>query len=335
VLIYRGIAISTKTAVVLGTGELLIMIALSISFLVSPGGSGNWSWTAPFNISNSLQGTHGILYGIVFSILALSGFESVAPLGRETRDPRRLLPQAVFGSLILVGIFYVFAGYAGIVGWGVDQAKDLATAPNPYYEMAKRVWGLGWIFVFIAIINSVLAISIAASNAVTRVWYGMGSVGALPKDLAKIQPKYRTPSNAINLQIGVSIVLTIAVGLWIGAADIYGFLGDIITVAIIIMYALANVSLFLYMRREQAEHFRWWRHALVPTVGTLLLLPVIYATFVPLPPYPFVLVPYIVVGWMIIGALVMWYLEKRNSADMMAMNEAFETMDAEFDPTIL
>ena len=47
-LIYRGIAISTKTAVLLGTGELLIMIALSISFLVSPGGSGNWSWTAPW-----------------------------------------------------------------------------------------------------------------------------------------------------------------------------------------------------------------------------------------------------------------------------------------------
>ena len=334
-LIYRGIAISTKTAVLLGTGELLIMIALSISFLVSPGGSGSWSWTAPLNISNSLQGTHGILYGIVFSILALSGFESVAPLARETRDPRRLLPRAVFGSLILVGVFYVFAGYAGIVGWGVDQAKDLATAPNPYYEMAKRVWGLGWIFVFIAIINSVLAISIAASNAVTRVWYGMGSVGVLPKDLAKIQPKYRTPSNAINLQIGVSIVLTIAVGLWIGAADIYGFLGDIITVAIIIMYGLANISLFLYMRREQAEHFRWWRHALVPAVGTVLLIPVIYVTFVPLPPYPFVLVPYIVVGWMIIGALVMWWIEKRKSADMMAMNEAFETMDAEFDPTIL
>ena len=66
-----------------------------------------------------------------------------------------------------------------------------------------------------------------------------------------------------------------------------------------------------------------------------MLLPVIYVTFVPLPPYPFDLVPYIVVGWMIIGALFMWYLEKRNSADMMAMNEAFKTMDAEFDPTVL
>jgi hypothetical protein len=42
-----------------------------------------------------------------------------------------------------------------------------------------------------------------------------------------------------------------------------------------------------------------------------------------------------VLGWMIIGVVVMWLIEKRKSADMMAMNEAFETMDAEFDPTIL
>ncbi|HUZ53457.1 MAG TPA: APC family permease [Streptosporangiaceae bacterium] len=333
VLIYRGIAISTKAALVLGTLEVLIMVALSISLLVSPAHS--YHWTAPFNISNSLQGIHGILYGIVFSILALSGFESVAPLARETRDPKRLLPRAIFGSIILVGILFVFAGYAGVAGWGVDQIKTFPTNANPFYEMAKRVWGLGWIFVFIAIINSVLAIAIASSNAVTRVWHGMGSVGVLPKELTKIQPRFRTPSNAIHLQIGISAALTVAVGLWVGAADIYGFLGDIITVAIVIMYGLANVSLFVYMRREQAEHFTWWRHGIVPLVGTLLLLPVVWVTFVPLPAYPFVLVPYIVVAWMILGAGVMWWIEKRHSANMMAMTQAFETMDADFDPTVL
>jgi amino acid transporter len=333
VLIYRGISISTKAALLLGTAELLIMIALSITLLVSPAHS--YNWTAPFNVSNSLQGIHGIWYGIVFSILALSGFESVAPLARETHNPRRLLPQAIFGSILLVGVFFVFAGYAGIAGWGVDQAKAFAANPNPYYEMARRVWGLGWIFVFIAIINSVVAISIASSNAVTRVWHGMGSVGVLHNGLAKIQPRFRTPSNAVHLQIGVSALLVVAVGLWVGSADTYGFLGDIITVAIVIMYGLANISLFFYMRREQAEHFRWWRHALIPLVGTLLLLPVIYVTFVPLPAYPFDLVPYIVVAWMLIGAGVMWWIEKRRSGSMLAMNEAFQTMDADFDPTVL
>ena len=58
-------------------------------------------------------------------------------------------------------------------------------------------------------------------------------------------------------------------------------------------------------------------------------------TFDPLPAYPFNLVPYIVVAWMIIGVGVMWWIEKRKSSSMMAMDDAFKTMDADFDPTIL
>jgi hypothetical protein len=42
-----------------------------------------------------------------------------------------------------------------------------------------------------------------------------------------------------------------------------------------------------------------------------------------------------VVAWMIIGAGVMWWIEKRKSSSMMAMDDAFKTMDADFDPTIL
>jgi len=41
------------------------------------------------------------------------------------------------------------------------------------------------------------------------------------------------------------------------------------------------------------------------------------------------------VAWMIIGAGVMWWIEKRKGASMMAMDDAFKTMDADFDPTIL
>ena len=45
--------------------------------------------------------------------------------------------------------------------------------------------------------------------------------------------------------------------------------------------------------------------------------------------------PYLVVAWMIIGAGVMFWMERRKSSSVMAMDEAFKTMDADFDPTIL
>lgn len=326
-LIYRGITVSVRTSVVLGTLEVLIMIALAVTFLLHPAHS--YSWTAPLNPANypPSKGFSGILYGVVFCLLALSGFESVAPLARETREPRKLLPRAVFGSLILVGILFVFATYASVAGWGVGNMHAFAVNANPYYFLAKKLWGGAWILVFIAIVNSVLADCIATGNAVTRVTYGMGMSGALNPAIAKIHPKYRTPARAVTIETIVVAALTIGVGLWVTPAQIYGFLGDIITVAIIVMYSLANIALYFYMRREHRDNFSIWRHALVPALGTLLVLPVLWVTFHPAPPYPFNLVPYIVIVWLIIGAVFMIWNERKNGARVEAMDAAFEAME--------
>ena len=45
---------------------------------------------------------------MIFCLLAFIGFEAAAPLGEETREPRRTIPRAVIWSTILVGAFYVF-----------------------------------------------------------------------------------------------------------------------------------------------------------------------------------------------------------------------------------
>jgi amino acid transporter len=73
-----------------GTGVDIPWWVFALAGLVSPAHS--YNWTAPFGMSYSLQGIHGIWYGIVFSILALSGFESVAPLARETHSPPGAAP---------------------------------------------------------------------------------------------------------------------------------------------------------------------------------------------------------------------------------------------------
>src|SRR5260370_28235224 len=87
-----------------------VFVALMISGLVSPGPGG--FNVKSFNPANIPSGK-GLYLGIVFTILALSGFESVAPLGEETENPKRNLPLAIVGSTILVALFYMF------VNWGV------------------------------------------------------------------------------------------------------------------------------------------------------------------------------------------------------------------------
>jgi len=71
-LTHFGIRISMRTTAVFGAIEILIMLALAITFLVHPGHGS--SYTAPLQPSHSPHMFGGILAGMVFSVLALSGF---------------------------------------------------------------------------------------------------------------------------------------------------------------------------------------------------------------------------------------------------------------------
>ena len=124
-----------------GAIEMLIMIALGVTFLVHPGPGA--SALAPLNPIAAPTGWGGVLGGMVFSILALSGFEAPAPLAAETKRPARFISQAIFSSLVIVGIFYIFMAYTSAIGWGTGNMAAFAANANPYYALAQKLWGAG------------------------------------------------------------------------------------------------------------------------------------------------------------------------------------------------
>ncbi len=309
ILTYFGIRLSTRTTAILGAIEMLIMLALGITFLTHPGAGSSAS--APLNPGAAPTGFGGIIGGMVFSILALSGFEAPAPLAEETKRPSRFIYQAIFTSLLIVGIFYIFMAYASAIGWGTGNIAAFATNSNPYYTLAQKLWGVGWWLIFFAIINSTLAVGIACTNAATRVMYTMGRAGTLPAALGRIHPRHRTPYVAVHFEQIFQIVSFLLVGIIFGASEIFGFLGTIATLAVIVLYILANFALTTFVLRERRADFSIWRHAVVPIVGTLLLLPVMFVTVWPIPAYPFNLTPYIFIALMLIGLVAMLVLLAR------------------------
>ena len=96
-LTHHGIQLSARITALLGGLELLIMLALAITFLIHPG-TGS-TYLAPLKPSSSPHHFGGILAGMVFSILALSGFEAPAPLAQEARLPGKFIGQAIMLSL--------------------------------------------------------------------------------------------------------------------------------------------------------------------------------------------------------------------------------------------
>ena len=326
---FLGIEISARTTILLGTLEMAIMVLLGVSGLFSPGSGGvNLS---PFDPSKIMPGGNFFL-AVVFTIGTYTGFEAVAPLAEESRDPRRLLPIGIIASILLVGAYYLFTPFALIVGWGTNDPAGLTAAgSNALFTFAHRVWGIGWLLVLFAVLNSAMACGIAAQNAVTRVYYAMGRAGSLPAWFAKVHPKYRTPWNALIFQtILMNLIFGIGVALWLGADGEFFFGGVVLVLGLVWVYCTANLGVFLYYRTEQRKaEFNVLYHLVFPLVTSIALVIVLYNTFNPLPAAgtPAYYAPFVAVGWMVIGVILTLFVGRtRAESQIMAMEHADEEL---------
>jgi amino acid transporter len=309
-LTHHGIQLSARITALLGGLEVLIMLALSITFLIHPGPGS--AYMAPLHLSASPHHFGSILAGMVFSILALSGFEAPAPLAQEARRPAKFIGLAITLSLFAIGSFYVFTSYASSIGWGTGDMAAFASNPNPYYVLGQRLWGAGWWLVVLAIINSAVGVGLACTNSASRVMYTMGRAGTLPFRFGSINPKHLTPTFAIAFVQLSGIAAILFVGVLLKPDTIFGFLETIATLAVIVLYVMANLALTRYMRREQPAKFTVWQHAVVPWIATLALLPVLFVTVYPEPSWPYNLTPYLFLIVLFVGFVYMQWRESRN-----------------------
>src|SRR5439155_19057036 len=206
--------------------------ALAVSGIVDPGRGGVSA--APFRPS-SAPSLHGLYLAVVFSIGSYSGWEAAAPLAEESRAARRAVPLAMVLSLVGMGIFMVFCSWGILVGWGTKNLFGfLFSREFPTFVLARHLWGGAWVLVLFALLNSALGVAIACTNVATRMWYGMAREGALPRQLAELHPRYRTPTRAIALQIGVALAIGLGLGFWIGPVKTLVMLGLVYSLGLVL-----------------------------------------------------------------------------------------------------
>ena len=309
-LTHHGVQLSARITALLGGLELLIMLALGITFLMHPGPDS--AYLEPLRPSSSPHRFGGILAGMVFSILALSGFEAPAPLAQEARFAGKFIGRAIMLSLGSIGVFYIFTSYASAIGWGTGDMAAFASNPNPYYALGHALWGAGWWFVVVAIINSAVGVGLACTNSASRVMYTMGKAGTLPASFGRIHPGHRTPTFAIAFVQLSGIAAILLVGVLLKPDYIFGFLETIATLAVILLYGMANLALTRYMRREQRAKFTVWQHVVVPWIATLALLPVLVVTVYPQPAWPYNITPFLFLISLFVGFAYMQWRESRN-----------------------
>jgi amino acid transporter len=301
---HRGIKISARAMLVLGGLEMLIVFVLAIWGFARPG-PGGFTFSV-FDINKKLS-VEGFALAVVFSIQGLTGWEGAAPLAEETRDPKRNVPRATMLSICILGVFLILAYWGQILGWGVNKLGGLSTSADlPGLVLAHRFWGGAWWILLLAFLNTTIAVCLATGNVGTRMWYRMAKGGSLPPALAKVDPKYKTPTNAILMQLVLSLISGLGVGALIGADRSFLLIdGLVLVMAVLFVYVMANAAVFAYYFFQRRAEFNILLHVVFPLVSTGALIYALVYSFIPFPASPYSYAPLIDGLWLFLGLVVL------------------------------
>ena len=83
----------------------------------------------------------GIWMAFIFILFAFFGFESSTTVAEECENPKRNIPIALLGSVGLTGLWFIFALYAVVVGFGpsAEGIGKLASDPVPLDTLARQI----------------------------------------------------------------------------------------------------------------------------------------------------------------------------------------------------
>lgn len=293
-LAWRDMRIAARLMLALeGISVVAILVLALIVLLQAPLSA------APFRPAPD-SGWSGVGYGMVFAVLSFAGFEGAATLGEEAREPRRAIPIAIMGTVLMAGAFYVLVSYAQVVGYGLDHMQALGQADAPLDALSTR-YVARWFAVLIDFAAAISAFSCTLGSlaAAARMLYALGRAG-LSRPLGSVDPRHGTPANAVFALGLVCIAGLVLWGARAGAGNYYGAMGTIGTLALILVYMGVTGAEMVEARR--VNRTAW---AALGLVGTVLLLWPLWNSVYPVPAWPGNLWPYLVVAWLIAGVLLL------------------------------
>ncbi len=310
-LSYWGIRQSMNVDLTFLAFEMGVCLVLAIIVLLQVGQKGGLT-TVPFS-PGAVPPGGDLTVGIVLAILSYIGFEAAAALGEETKNPHRNIPRAVFGSMIVVGLFYVLMAYVGTVGYGVNHmVTGYANDPAPFDTIGRQYSGPFFV-VLIDLVGllSFFGAALAIINGGARIIYTVGRDGLLPRWTAWLHPVRQTPVGSIAGLCIFGLVVGLLLGFIMTPIGAFGFLGTLDALFVLIIYALVCIASIRFFWRKRRAQFNIFRHGVVPVLGTLLILTIfVFLVIAPAPP-PLNLIPFILAVWILLGVGLLFVLRRK------------------------
>lgn len=297
-LIARGTesaAAVNKILVIVKMSVILLFIGVGVFFI----NTANWHPFIPANSGTmGVLGWSGILRGAGIVFFAYIGFDSVASLGQETRNPQRNLPIGMLGSLFISSIAFIIVALitTGVVHYTKLNVGDpIAVAVNsfgPKFFWLRYVIKIG----ILAGLSSVILVMMLGQ---TRIFYSMAGDGLIPAKFATVSKKTHAP-------VFGTAVVTLVAALMAGLFPV-SILGNIVSMGTLLIFGIVCFSV-LILRHTQPALNRPFRVPFFPAVpliggfaclGLMVMLPAV--TWIQL------------ISWLVAGLVIYFGFGIRNS----------------------
>lgn len=297
---YLGAHLTGRIQTILVIG-LVVLGAILVAVGFSQGSFNNF-WPA---FTSKQAPLPSMIRFILPAMTFMTGWESVATMAEEAKMPARKIGLIVIASIVAAGAYYIVVLLSSAFVW-------------PWQETAKMQMGTIDAFTAagfpilgtVALIISALGLLTSFLNlfsASSRLILSLARGHMLPKPLAKIHPKYGTPTNAL----WVVLALILSIG-WLGKGALVYFL-DMGGFLIALAWAFSTLCLFK-IRKRYPQLIGGFRNKtlLWPLLGGIAALGIALITVTPKTDYSLIWpYEYVLLGvWIVLGAVGVWWGRK-------------------------
>lgn len=212
------------------------------------------------------NGLSGLVRAMGYTFIALQGFDLIAAVAGEVREPRRVIPHAMLLSLgISLGVYVPLMVLICVSGLPAGMAiGDLASsAPETIVARAAEVFmgSTGYWLVIVVGMLAMLSALLANLFAASRIAEAMAQDRTLPPALERISARHGTPQVALWCT-GILACLVLAIVGDVGRA------GAAASLIFLVTFALANVICIMARKRKpNHQGFRTPAWPVLPGIG--------------------------------------------------------------------
>ncbi len=214
--------------------NVLVIIKVStLAFLIAVG-------LKALNIDNFVplfpNGYLAPLLGSAILFIGYEGFDIIGTSAEELKDPRKMIPRAIFLSIAIVATLYISVS---IVSVGVLNYEILGHTRAPLIAVAEKAFGhVGmWVLAFGGVLSTASAFNAALYGA-SRIAFNLSHYNIMPRLMMKLN-RNRAPFMAVIL---TGLLATLITVLGLTSEETVKFLSSLSSASFLLIFFLVTLS---------------------------------------------------------------------------------------------